>query len=88
VFNTFGGYAQCAYAISKFKPYYRYDYINYDSKDQFYGESEFDFLDANTHTVGLRYDLSQFNALKCEFSHGVFDDEDVNIIRLQTAFAF
>ena len=88
VFNTFGGYAQCAYAINKFKPYYRYDYINYDSKDPFYGESEFDFLDANTHTVGLRYDLSQFNALKCEVSRGVFDDEDANIIRLQTAFAF
>ena len=88
VFNTFGGYAQCAYAISKFKPYYRYDYINYDRKDPFYSESEFDFLDTNTHTVGLRYDLSQFNALKCEVSHGVFDDEDVNIIRLQTAFSF
>lgn len=88
VFNTFGGYAQCAYAISKFKPYYRYDYINYDSKDPFYSESEFAFLDTNMHTIGLRYDLSKFNALKCEFSHGVFDDEDSNIIRLQTAFSF
>ena len=88
VFNTFGGYAQCAYSISKFKPYYRYDYINYDSKDPFYGEGELDFLDTNTHTIGLRYELSHFNALKCEVSHGVFDDEDVNIIRLQTAFSF
>ncbi|HHT9138740.1 MAG TPA: hypothetical protein ACFYEK_16035 [Candidatus Wunengus sp. YC60] len=88
VFNTFGGYAQGSYSIGKFKPYYRYDYINYDSKDPFYSESEFDFLDTNMHTVGLRYELSQFNALKCEVSHGVFDDEDANIIRLQTAFSF
>jgi len=88
VFNTFGGYAQCAYSINKFKPYYRYDYINYDNNDPFYGESELDFLDTNTHTLGLRYELSHFNALKCEVSHGVFDDEDANIIRLQTAFSF
>ena len=88
VFSSVGGYAQCAYAINKFKSYYRYDYLNYDSKDPFYNDGEIDFPDTNMHTVGLRYDLSQFNALKCEFSHGVFDDEDANIIRLQTAFAF
>lgn len=88
VFNTTGGYAQFAYTINKFKPYYRYDYINYDSEDTFYRESKFDFLDTNTHTIGLRYELSHFNAIKFEYSHGVFDDEDVNIIGLQTAFSF
>jgi hypothetical protein len=36
----------------------------------------------------LRYELSHFNALKLEYSHGAFDDEDVNIIGLQTAFSF
>lgn len=49
VFNTFGGYAQFAYTINKFKPYYRYDYIDYDNSDTFYRESEFDFFDTNTH---------------------------------------
>ena len=88
VFNTFGGYAQFAYTINKFKPYYRYDYINYDNNDPFYQESKFDFLDTNKHTIGLRYELSHFNAIKFEYSHGVFDDEDVNIIGLQTAFSF
>lgn len=88
VFNTFGGYAQFAYTINKFKPYYRYDYIDYDNSDTFYRESEFDFFDTNTHTIGLRYELSHFNAIKFEYSHGVFDDEDVNIIGLQTAFSF
>lgn len=88
VFNTFGGYAQFAYTIDKFKPYYRYDYIDYSNDDPFYRESEFDFLDTKKHTIGLRYELSHFNALKFEYSHGVFDDEDVNIVGLQTAFAF
>ena len=88
VFNTIGGYAQFAYTINKFKPYYRYDYIKYDSNDPFYNESKFDFLDTNKHTLGLRYELSHFNALKLEYSHGVSDDEDVNIIGLQTAFSF
>lgn len=88
VFNTTGGYAQFAYTINKIKPYYRYDYINYDSEDTFYRESKFDFLDTNTHTIGLRYELSHFNAIKFEYSHGVFDDEDVNTIGLQTAFSF
>lgn len=88
VFNTFGGYAQFAYTINKFKPYYRYDYIDYSNDDPFYRESEFDFLDTNKHTIGLRYELSHFNAIKFEYSHGVFDNEDVNIIGLQTAFSF
>jgi len=88
VFNTVGGYAQFAYSVNKFKPYYRYDYIDYDSDDPFYRESEFVFLDTNKHTIGLRYDLSYFNALKFEYSHGVFEDEDVNMIGLQTVFSF
>lgn len=88
VFNTFGGYAQFAYTIDKFKPYYRYDYIDYSNDDPFYRNSELDFLDTKKHTIGLRYELSHFNALKLEYSHGVFDDEDVNIIGLQTAFSF
>ena len=88
VFNTFGGYAQFAYTIDKFKPYYRYDYIDYSNDDPFYRNSEFDFLDTKKHTIGLRYELSHFNALKLEYSHGVSDDEDVNIIGLQTAFSF
>ncbi len=88
VFNTFGGYAQFAYTINKFKPYYRYDYIDYSNDDPFYRESEFDFLDTKKHTIGLRYELSHFNAIKFEYSHGVFDDEDVNIVGLQTAFSF
>jgi hypothetical protein len=88
VFNTFGGYAQFAYTIDKFKPYYRYDYIDYSNDDPFYRNSELDFLDTKKHTIGLRYELSHFNALKFEYSHGVFDDEDVNIIGVQTAFSF
>jgi len=90
-FNTFGGYAQCAYIINQFKPYYRYDYINYNNDDPFYNKSssaKFDFLDTKEHTVGLRYDLSHFNALKFEYSHGTFGGKDVNIIGLQTAFSF
>lgn len=88
VFNTYGGYAQFAYAINKFKPYYRYDHVDYDNSDPFYRESKFDFFDTNTHTIGLRYELSHFNALKFEYSRGEFDDEAVNIIGLQTAFSF
>ncbi|MBI2472343.1 MAG: hypothetical protein HYV59_14065 [Planctomycetes bacterium] len=88
VFNTIGGYAQFAYTINKFKPYYRYDYIDYSNDDPFYRESELDFLDTSKHTIGLRYELSHFNALKFEYSHGVFDDKDVNVIGLQTTFSF
>lgn len=88
VFNTFGGYLQLAYSINKYKPYYRYDYIDYSDNDPFYNESKFNYFDTKRQTLGLRYDLSHFNALKLEYSHGVIGGEDSNAIGLQTAFSF
>ena len=88
VFNTFGGYLQLAYSINKYKPYYRYDYIDYSDNDPFYNESKFNYFDTKRHTLGLRYDISHFNALKLEYSHGVIDGEDSNALVLQTAFSF
>lgn len=84
-YNTLGSYVQLARRWGKFKPYYRLDRINFNKSDPFFGPNPNSIL---KNTLGLRYEVSTFNALKFEFSHSDTSVGDVNTIAFQSAFAF
>ena len=83
-------YVQLAYRLpwqqSKWKPYYRYEYIHKPESDP----TLVNVLDLSGSTVGVRYDITSYAAFKGEYrnsSHGV-DQPRVNGAFFQTAFTF
>jgi hypothetical protein len=84
-FDTLGYYVQLARRWGKFKPYYRLDRINFNKNDPFFGPEPNSIL---KNTLGLRYDISTFNALKFEYSFSDTSEGNTNAIALQTAFSF
>jgi len=66
-FNTEGGYLQGNIKIAALIAYYRYDEINFAE-----GNPAFFIFhrDIKKHTVGLRWDIFSWNALKIELNHG------------------
>lgn len=59
-----GFYAYAGYHISKFTPYYRFDYIDIDNDDLFF------VLDkTNASTTGVRYSFSHLANIKLEWMH-------------------
>ena len=83
-------YVQLAYRLpwqqSKWKPYYRYEYIHKPEDDP----TLLNVLDLSGSTLGVRYDITNFAAFKGEYRnsrHGV-DEPRVNGAFFQTAFTF
>jgi hypothetical protein len=66
LYTTTGMYAQLAYQFGRFTPYYRYDRLNVGEGDPYYGPL---IVDVTRHTVGLRWDLIDWAALKFEYQH-------------------
>lgn len=82
-------YAQIAYSIGKFKPYYRYDRMDIESGDPFFTIGvESTIEDKDQHTVGIRWDVDTYVALKLEYRHLNGDSEDSDAATLQASFAF
>jgi hypothetical protein len=65
LFDTKGYYAQFAYHLGRWRPYYRYDRQDPDPRDPYFGERE----DVKRHSVGVRWDVLNWNALFGEYSH-------------------
>jgi len=84
-YDTLGYYVQMAHRWGKFKPYYRFDRVDLDKNDPFYDTRTKNIL---KHSLGLRYDIVDFNALKFEFSFSDTNTEDIAAIAIQTAFSF
>ncbi len=82
---TVGGYGQIAYTIEKYKPYFRYDWLRIADRDPFFAGA---VPDETAYTLGLRYELSTYNALKFEYRHVDKDNEQKNEFTAQTSFAF
>jgi predicted porin len=83
--KTYGAYAQVAYKIKKYKPYFRFDWLNVTDSDPFYtGLAE----DVSSYTAGLRYDLSTWNAIKAEYRFSDFDKNSKNEATIQSSFFF
>ncbi len=83
-------YVQLAYRLpwqqSKWKPYYRYEYIHKPESDP----TLLDVLDLSGSTLGVRYDITNYAAFKGEYRnsrHGV-NLPRVNGAFFQTSFTF
>ncbi len=85
-FNTLGLYVQGGYRIDTLKPYYRFDLLEFEQGDPFFGASS---AGLNRHTLGLRWDVYTWNALKIEYSMADRKgQEDEHSLTLNTSFAF
>jgi hypothetical protein len=89
-FDSQGGYVQLAYRLpiweKRWKPYFRYDYIQRPFAEPVF----FNVDNVRGFTLGTRYDISDFTALKAEYRNGraTFGTDRVNSIVFQTAFTF
>jgi len=87
LYTTWGMYAQVGYRTSpKFRPYYRFDYLDVAEGDPFYGPL---IVDVTRHTLGLRWDFIAWAALKLEYQY--VDRallEDPNYFWAQAAFTY
>src|SRR5436305_182988 len=85
VFETPGFYTQISKAFGAYRPYFRYQYVNESSK-----EPVFPFVGLQYGpSVGLRFDASESVALKLQYDHTAFrQQQSVNGLALQFAFTF
>ena len=83
--ETVGSYGQLAYKMGKYKPYVRFDWLNISDRDPFFeGLVE----DETSHTLGIRYEVATFNALKLEYRHIDKDNSQSSEAVIQSSFAF
>jgi hypothetical protein len=83
--RTLGLYVQGAVRFGRFKPYYRYDHLDIDENEPYYGRSG----TLDKHALGVRYDAWSWGCLKLELVHE--DSSTVasfGAIALQAAFTF
>jgi len=85
VFHTPGFYTQISKRFGSYRPYVRYQYVNAS-------QSEPVFSDVGLRhgpSVGLRYDLSDFVALKLQYDYTARGrDQAIHALALQAGFTF
>jgi hypothetical protein len=85
VFDTPGFYTQFSKRFGSYRPYVRYQYVNAS-------QSEPVFPDVGLRhgpSVGLRYDLSEFVALKLQYDYTARGrDQAIHALALQAGFTF
>lgn len=64
-FDTVGFYLQGGYKIDELTPYYRFDFIDFGDGHPYFTPDD---IDIKKHTLGLRWDILTWNALKFEYS--------------------
>ena len=85
LFNTKGYYTQFAYHLGRWRPYYRYDRQDPDAQDPYFGARE----DVKRHSVGVRWDVLNWNAIFGEYSHrDAGPAQKTHEFTLRTAFTF
>ncbi len=97
-FKTLAGYVQGSYQMGKFTPYYRMDLIDLGNGDPFYDvfsqatglrTKSNPILDHHKQTLGLRWDVFSWNALKFEYSYtGNNEALDEHRLAVNTSYAF
>lgn len=81
-----GLYAQAAFAFGRFKPYYRFDRVERDEDDPYYGSLT---QDVTKHSGGLRFDPWSRLALKVELAHTrPAEGATFTAVAVQAAFTF
>lgn len=91
-FDSQAFYIQAGYRLPWFhqlwKPYYRFEYITTPKGEPVWGAPT---LDLESHIYGLRYDISDFAALKVEYRHQERRRQpivDINGVFVQASFGF
>jgi len=85
-FDTLGGYFQGSYRFGLWKPYYRFDFINFGNGDPFYAPNDIDFA---KHTLGIRWDPLVWMGIKLEYGYNQRKNaHDINAFTIQSSFAF
>lgn len=85
-FDTLGFYLQGGYKIDNFTPYWRFDFIDFGNADPYFTPDD---TDIKKHTLGLRWDVFTWNALKFEYSYADKKDKDnEHSIAVNSSFAF
>ncbi len=85
-YDTVGWYAQASYGIGSLTPYCRFDALDFGGADPYYSPNT---VDANKYTVGGRWDMLPWNALKIEYAfvnNKGRDDEHLAVVNLSFAF--
>jgi hypothetical protein len=82
-----GLYAQAAYKIGAFKPYYRFEWLDLSERDRFYANTE-GAEDTQLHIAGVRWDFQEFAALKLEVRRRLTDSFDSIEGAAELSFAF
>ena len=94
-FNSQAFYVQLAYRLpwleSKWKPYYRFEYIHRPANEQVWDVSGLSSVtDLASSTLGVRYDITNYAAFKGEYRNNRTgaNEPRVNGAFFQTAFTF
>lgn len=83
--NSYSFYSQISHRINKYRPYFRYEFMNLNRDDPFWG----DIKKSHGAAMGVRYELSDFAALKLEYERLHQPGRiRTNGLTLQLAFTF
>ncbi len=82
VTNAF--YVLTSYAFPKVRPYFKYDYVKFDSNEPFYRGRD----DVKIITLGLRHDFNFLSAIKAEVRFNTFGSQKTMEAVTQIAFGF
>jgi hypothetical protein len=91
VFHTPGFYTQFSRRFGKYRPYFRYSYVNAGVAEPIYGDPADGPIVGrrNGPTLGLRYDLNNHAAFKLEYDHlAQRGQKSFNALETQFSFAF
>lgn len=84
-FNTPGFYSQLSKQFGSFRPYFRYQYVNSSNTEPIFPDVRL----RHGPSVGLRYDASEFVALKLQYDYTALRQQaGVNALGLQIGFTF
>lgn len=85
VFDTPGWYTQISRAFGAYRPYFRYQYINASSNEPIFPDIQ---LRAGP-SAGLRFDASEFVALKLQYDYSVLRNQNATQgLTAQVGFTF
>ena len=91
VFHTPGFYTQFSRRFGKYRPYFRYSYINAGVAEPIFGDPADGPIVGrrNGPTLGLRYDLNDHSAFKLQYNHlAQRGQKNSNELLTQFSFAF
>lgn len=86
-YNTAGLYLQASYKVrEEWTPYYRFDLLDFGRGDPYFSNID---IDNKKHTLGLRWDIFAWNALKLEYGYSDRKNaSDRHSINLSDSFHF